>query len=609
MTQRLNSNSVAFGLIVILTAAVPFTFFTGPNSFILPRAVLIEIVSMLALAVFLLSPSEKKFPLMIPFTLFLTMYAFAAAFSSTPVLCTQTLFFFLCGAIICRTAAAGCDTEKQVGAVAAVIILAGAVMSVHGTFQFFRMDFSLLKSVSRSFRVFATAGTPAALSGWLSVCLCLAFGFMVGRGRAAVLIFVPLWMFFLAVIAMTFSRSGLIAAVAGMAATAALIFVRVPELRTRLITAAFACVLALVLGTAAAVSVRPGDPQMSLNPFAVKSQFYDSAFKSDSLRLRAFTLEAAFDIWKRSPLTGTGPGTFAFYYPDAQARLIRDRHIGDDFGRVLTKRQATHAHNEFAEIAVESGAIGFAAFLFLIISGLATAYRARGGVMMCAAAGGLIALLVQSLFEFTLHFPLTGFLFMALLGICCSTTMKRQTLESAKKRVRHAALVLPILGVIAAAAPFAASVYMMRGVSFARKGNMAAAHANLNRAASLDPSSTDIFMNRAAVRLSSGDLPRALADCNKSISLSHHPRIYLRRAYFYGISGRPDLAEQDIRAALAIDPWLPSAHFQLAQVLLARNRTSDAARELHRALQLDPGFEPARTLLRRISDGQILKTG
>lgn len=609
MTQRFNSRNAAFGLIAILCAAVPFVFYSGPESFVLPRAALIEIFAMILIAVFVVQPIGISFPLMLPFAVFLVVYGAAAALSPTPILCVKTLFYFLCGVILCRAAAAGCGSERHVRILAAVILAAGSIMAVHGMFQFFRIDFPLLKSVARSFRVFATAGTPAALSGWLCVCLCLSFGFMVERGRARILVLLPLWLLSLACIALAFSRSGLIAAAAGMIVTLLLLVARAPEHRTRALAAAFACVFALAVASAAAVALRPRDPQMSLNPAAVKSRYYDSAVKSDSLRLRAFTLEAAYEIWRRAPLLGRGPGTFAFHYPGAQARIIREKNIGGEFGRVLTRRQATHAHNEYAEIAAESGIFGFVAFLFLIFTGFVIAFRARGSVMMCAAAGGMAALAVQALFEFTFHFPLTGFLFMTLLGICCSQSTSTRAAASAPRRIRFAALLLPAIGIVFAVAPLASTLFMTRGVSLARGGDLDAARMDLNRAAALDPASTDVFLNRASVRWSSGDASRALRDCDAALSLSRHPRVYLRRAYFLAVSGNAAHAERDVRAALAVDPWLPHAHYQLAQILLAQNRAGDAVRALHRALRLDPGFEPARALLRRIGAGQSFKTG
>ena len=91
-----------------------------------------------------------------------------------------------------------------------------------------------------------------------------------------------------------------------------------------------------------------------------------------SMGRRTSYLYVAWDTIKKNPFLGTGPGTF----PDIYATT--------DYAKKYTsvnKSSRRFAHNSYLEIAVGSGLLGLAAFLFAIGSAMANFIKAQAGYL------------------------------------------------------------------------------------------------------------------------------------------------------------------------------------------------------------------------------------
>jgi tetratricopeptide (TPR) repeat protein len=106
--------------------------------------------------------------------------------------------------------------------------------------------------------------------------------------------------------------------------------------------------------------------------------------------------------WTRFPVLGTGLGTHEVVYPM--------------FDRSTVAALASHAENEYAQAAEETGAVGLAAlvaFGIVVGSGYVRTLRKPALPVHSAAYGlgfGLIAILVHSFSDFGQHLPANGFL-------------------------------------------------------------------------------------------------------------------------------------------------------------------------------------------------------
>ena len=114
---------------------------------------------------------------------------------------------------------------------------------------------------------------------------------------------------------------------------------------------------------------------------------------------------AALDVVADRPITGAGPG---------QAVL---RWAGPD-GQVL---QARYAHDEYLQMAAETGLVGLALVLVLLATVGRSVWRGRAGPappeVWAGAVAGLVALGIHSAFDFLWHVPVIPLVGALLVGV------------------------------------------------------------------------------------------------------------------------------------------------------------------------------------------------
>jgi hypothetical protein len=139
------------------------------------------------------------------------------------------------------------------------------------------------------------------------------------------------------------------------------------------------------------------------------------------------TIEGRLYIWRvtaahllERPLTGFGPGAFEPKYVAWETRYWREGH-GTDAERTFAQLQA-HAHNDYLETMVDSGAIGVLGMVSLMLSFLVFAFRqARdaGNELVAGASAGVVALAAVALVDFPLRRPTELFCFWTLVAVAC----------------------------------------------------------------------------------------------------------------------------------------------------------------------------------------------
>ncbi|MBW1980081.1 MAG: tetratricopeptide repeat protein [Deltaproteobacteria bacterium] len=106
-----------------------------------------------------------------------------------------------------------------------------------------------------------------------------------------------------------------------------------------------------------------------------------------------------------------------------------------------------------------------------------------------------------------------------------------------------------------------AEAYRMLGMGYLKSGKYNEAIASFSRAIAIDPKLTSGYANRAEAYRLSGRDEQALEDCSRAIALRRDSRsradAYRTRARIYRKLGRMNLAVEDVRAAMDVDPRVP----------------------------------------------------
>jgi O-antigen ligase len=128
-------------------------------------------------------------------------------------------------------------------------------------------------------------------------------------------------------------------------------------------------------------------------------------------------------IFAQKPMLGWGLGTFPIIYPS--------------FRSFYTNLFVNQAHNDYAQLLVETGLLGFGLMLWFVFRlygyGFPTSRRWEfkwDGAVSLAALLGCTALLLHSLVDFNLHIPANAALFYVLCALAVSrprsTSLKRE---------------------------------------------------------------------------------------------------------------------------------------------------------------------------------------
>jgi O-antigen ligase len=134
-------------------------------------------------------------------------------------------------------------------------------------------------------------------------------------------------------------------------------------------------------------------------------------------------LETALSIWRRYPVFGSGLGTFGDLAPMAQPA---------QFDRLYT-----HAHDDYAEIAATTGAIGIVLFLVALAMGMTRFLQGafsrerswRGRAFHAAVLASVATALTHALIDFNFFIPANAVTLAAIAGAAVATRSESASLH------------------------------------------------------------------------------------------------------------------------------------------------------------------------------------
>ncbi len=236
-----------------------------------------------------------------------------------------------------------------------------AIVALFGVAEHFGIDKSIWVQDVQS-RVFSTLGQPNWLSAWLVALIPILWAFLFSskfRSTKFWLYFSLSVLFFWTLI-FTKSRSGLLGFAVAFATFWGFYFLQ----RNNKNITPFAIIVTSLL-VISLISGTQYSPSLSSLIGASPAQS-DTKSKgpvletggTESGTIRGIVWKGAFDIWAHYPVFGTGVETFAFsYYKFRPA----EHNLTSEWDFIYNK-----AHNEFLNMAANSGTVGLAAYLYLI---------------------------------------------------------------------------------------------------------------------------------------------------------------------------------------------------------------------------------------------------
>ena len=261
--------------------------------------------------------------------------------------------------------------------------------------------------------LYVTLGNPEYLGGYLAPLAIAALGLALsssgrwvrGAGLAgAILTAIPALL--------TGSRGAFLGMVGAGVVLLIGALALLPRLSRRTRIAAFAVGGVILVGIVVGLSLSPRQSTLGF----LRRRLTELAHPySDSIRTRIVFNLVGVKMVANHPVLGIGPGMLGIQFYPALLELLRPTRpaVSDVFERDFNGIVAEHAHNDWLEIWVTTGTLGFAAWLWIIVVWLVSLARAlvrpllapTEQLFMLTLASAAIALLVNGLFNFPLYDP------------------------------------------------------------------------------------------------------------------------------------------------------------------------------------------------------------
>ena len=131
----------------------------------------------------------------------------------------------------------------------------------------------------------------------------------------------------------------------------------------------------------------------------------------------------SYNMFKDNPVTGIGFGNYSHKYMDYQADFFKDEGNVEKYSMIAGN--VNHAHNEFIQLLVETGIIGFALFLAIIFyiyyHSLSLLFSKKlnkeDALILSGALSAVSSILVIAFFGFYFYFPYLSIFFIGYLAL------------------------------------------------------------------------------------------------------------------------------------------------------------------------------------------------
>lgn len=456
------------------------------------------------------------------------------------------LGLFLSAACLLRPGESGraAPLALPAGAAAAVAVL--AVLQAAGLDPV-RWLLSLHSSRPGRWRILTTTGNPGWTAEFLAASFPLTAAWAWSRPRRLRRVLLPLQaVLFTAPVALTGSRTGLLALAAG----AAVLVLSPPaeDRRRRRLRAAAAALAVTACGgvlAAAAGSARWAE----LRPLTGRAALWAAGARLAAVH----------------PLLGSGLRHTGLLLPDGLRRVAGAVEPGAD--RLLPTTLVDRLDDDWLQLSLERGIPAAAVTLGVWALALALAWRTarrEGSALHAGIAGGLAALGLCSLTSAPLHTPSTAILFWYLAGLAGGVTCsgpRSPRSSPARRRLWGAVTAAGAAGaLVLAGLALNLDLAAGHGRKLARSGQAARAVAPLQRAVDAMPWLEGGAPELAEALLRSGKPEEALVVCVHAARWQASERVWAVQARALARLGEPAAARTLLASGLEVLPRSPLLH-------------------------------------------------
>ena len=511
-------------------------------------------------------------------------------------------------------------TPQLKNKIISISLISGLLVSLYGIIEHFGIDKNYWVQDVQS-RVFSTLGQPNWLAAYLCILLPLAIDkYLLSKTFLQKSSFLFLTFNFYFCLLFTKSKSGIIAAIISLVIYFIIKFFQKTPFKFLVLPLLF------FLFTSITISNPIKDylfPQKTV-PTPSSETTLNITPSGD---IRKIVWQGSLDLWKKFPLFGTGPETFAFSYywtrPSAH-------NLTSEWDFLYNK-----AHNEYLNYLATTGTFGFITYLFLIISIIITLLNfpallvAFISILITNIAG--FSVVITSLYFFLLPtftqetltsttsktkpklfylliIPLFLFLLYKLLSLLVAdiaysnsqTLSNRQNYSSAKD----------FINISLYFRPQEAIYHSQASLIDAQLKDYPNAIAHSNLALKLSPASTNLWKERAQVfsLISLSDTKyfsyaiEALEKC--ALLAPTDAKTFYLLGRFYDAAQDKDSSIKNYLKALELKNNYDHATFALGEIYFAKKNYSEAKKYFDLTLQIAPSNASAQKYLDQIKKYQ-----
>lgn len=334
---------------------------------------------------------------------------------------------------------------------------------------------------------------------------------------------------------------------------------------------------------------------------------------TESGTIRKYVWLGAFNVFKKYPILGSGPETFAFSYPSFKPV---EHNLTSEWDFVYNK-----AHNEYLNYLATTGIFGLASYLALIITSLILIIKVKDLKIKVTLLASYISILATNFFGFSVVSVSLLFYIIPALAVVNETEFSQkfnQKLNNNGKKITGILISLFTIFLLFLTFKYwQADTFYKKAKDYNKAGKYEEATVLIEKSLKIS-NKESVYWAESAFTYSEVTLKkaqqnnekdaeenadRALKDAVKSVVLSPK-NINLYRAlsstyYKFSVFGSDYLlvAEEPLVNAIGISPNDPKLHYQLGILNLKNNKIDDGQVQLEEAVRLKPNYKEARFAL------------